>query len=153
MKPDGRNDFEDFLNGNPTYSGLRGNAMAETAFEELSRIPSIYKMTAASNAGEPAISACIGDIERLLGQQSQFDLNSNFNKQALGRMVKTILEPFGYSRVSRKRIRKGLSNFVTSAAVYSQDNQCPARLDLVVELSVRKRENGVHESSISGASK
>ena len=53
--------------------------------------------------------------------QDEFDLNVDFNKQALGRMVKTILEPFGYSWVGEKLIRKELSDFITTAAVYSLD--------------------------------
>ena len=121
MKPDGRKDFQDFLDETPICSKLEGNAMAEAAFEELSKIPNIYKMIVMSDKGEPALAACISDVEKLLRQQNQFDLNVDFNKQALGRMVKTILEPFGYYPVKEKPIREGLSGFVTSAAVYSLD--------------------------------
>jgi hypothetical protein len=54
--------------------------------------------------------------------QDEFDLNVDFNKQALGRMVKTILEPFGYSWTGQEKpIRRELSDFITSAAVYSLD--------------------------------
>lgn len=122
MKPDGRKDFQDFLDETPICSKLTGNAMAKAAFEELCKIPNIYKMIVMSEKGEPALAACISDVEKLLGQQDEFDLNVDFNKQALGRMVKTILEPFGYSWTGQEKpIRRELSDFITSAAVYSLD--------------------------------
>lgn len=122
MKSDGRKDFQDFLDETPICSKLEGNAMAEAAFEELCKIPNIYKMIVMSEKGEPALAACISDVEKLLGQQDEFDLNVDFNKQALGRMVKTILEPFGYSWTGQEKpIRRELSDFITSAAVYSLD--------------------------------
>lgn len=137
MNDNGTHDFEDFLDQQPIYSKYRNNNTAKQIYELLSNIQNIHAMLIASDSGVPALAASITEIERLFAKQKDFDLTDDFTKQALGAMVKTILEPFGYTPVKRKVIPKDKSSqFITSAAVYSRTRE--PRLNLIQKLSIER---------------
>ncbi|MCW2276951.1 hypothetical protein [Heliophilum fasciatum] len=136
MKDNGMSDFRDFIDSYPKYSKYTNNVIAEKIFELLSDLENVNKMILTSQADKPALSACIQQIEELFGEQNTFDLTDDFTKQALGTMVKVVLQPFGYDAIKQKDMPKGLSKYVRSASVYSK-NSLP-KLKLVTKLSVEK---------------
>lgn len=119
--------FEEFIKNNPNCQKFENQLEARYIFESiLSKDENIIAMVEASDAGKPALSACINEVEHFfVGQLNpEFDLTNNFTKQALGLMVKTILEPFGYTSDRQKDIPKSCnSKYVTSATVYAKTNQ------------------------------
>jgi hypothetical protein len=114
--------FRDFIAHNPNCKKYDGNPEAIHIFENiLSKDDNIIAMIDATEANKPALSACIQEVENYYKNlpSPTFDLTDNFTKQALGRMVKTILEPFGYQPDTQKDMPKSCSaEFVTSATVY-----------------------------------
>ncbi|WP_018704811.1 hypothetical protein [Anaeromusa acidaminophila] len=116
--------FSDFLQKAPNYKKFSGNAEAIHIFDTiLSEDQNIIAMIDISEAGKPALCACLAQIENYYESQSspQFDLKDNFTKQALGTMVRIVLEPFGYLTRSQKDIPKSYQpKYVTSAMTYEK---------------------------------
>ena len=114
--------FNDFILDAPNYKKYDGDPTAIYIFEDiLSKDENIIAMIDTSESNKPALSACINEVESyFLSQQNPFfDLNDDFAKQGLGRMVRTILEPFGYLPKSQKDMPKSCnSQFVKSAMTY-----------------------------------
>ena len=126
--------FHDFLAENPSCSGLTDNKDAQEVFEILSTDENIIKMLELSDQGQPALAACVEELEKWHDAKTANEFsfkakegNANFNKKAVGRMVKTILAPFGYEVSSRKAIsQKYCSGCFSSASCYKKT--APARL-------------------------
>ena len=126
--------FQDFLVENPSCSGLTDNTDAQEVFEILSTDENIIKMLELSDQNQPALAACVEELEKWHDAKTvnafpfkSKDGNENFNKTAVGRMVKTVLAPFGYEVSSRKAIsQKFCSGYFTSASCYKKT--APARL-------------------------
>lgn len=133
MNQNGTNDFNDYLDEYPKYKKFASNIVAKQIFDYLSELENINLMILASEADKPALSACIAKIENQFGNQTVFDLNDDFTKQAFGAMVKVILEPFGYLPIKQKRVS---SNTLSSASVYEKKGN--PRLELVLKLDVKK---------------
>lgn len=127
--------FEDFLIENSNCSGFTENVDAIEIFELLSEDEVIIDMIELSDQGRPALEACIKRVESWYSNQSNnlIDLNDDFTRKAIGRMIKTILLPFGYEVCSRKAISKQCgSNFFTSASCYKKTGI--ARLKVVKKI-------------------
>lgn len=116
--------FNDFIQKAHNYKKFDGNVDAIYIFENiLSKDENIIAMIDVSEVGKPALCACISEIENFYISKSTpiFDLKDNFTKQALGTMVRIILEPFGYQTKSQKYIPKSYnSQFITSAMTYTK---------------------------------
>ena len=116
--------FDDFIRKNPNCKKFDGNADAMLIFEFLSRDLGIILMLEASDAGKPALTPWAKHIEHLLLdiKNPSISLDDSFTKQAVGLMVKTILEPFGYSVWKQKDLPKSAeSTKFQSASVYRRD--------------------------------
>lgn len=123
----GLNEFSDFIDYYPKYSNkYLTNVIAKDIFDELSKLPNINQMILASNSDKPALSICISSIESKFS--SKFDFTNGFNKQAIGAMVKIILQPFGYEPIKQKKLPIGSSIYFKSASVYKLVNAPKIRL-------------------------
>lgn len=114
------------LAANPFFRGLY-----ELLMEEQNQIA----MVEASNAGKPAIEACVKQIEEYVAAhpESGIVLSDNHTKQSLGRVVKYILDPFGYTPVAKRVFsRSSESNYITSGTIYQLTVEDP-------ELIISKR--------------
>lgn len=124
--------FKDFIQNAPNYKKFDGNPQAIHIFEKiLSNDDNIIAMIDVSEAGKPALCGCLSEIEDYYQNQSSplFDLNNNFTKQALGTMVRVVLEPFGYVTNSQKSIPKNFKpKFVTSAMTYVKTGEASMRV-------------------------
>ncbi len=123
--------FDAFFKKMHIYNQYANNQMVKHIYENiLSTESNIIAMIEMSEAGKPAICACIPEIDAYFNKslstnpEPEFNLNENFPKQTLGTMVKIILEPFGYLPKSQKGIPKGVhSEFVKSAMTYQKTGE------------------------------
>jgi hypothetical protein len=129
--------FKDFLDENQICSKFEGNFDAKAIFDLLSEDENIIKMIDASEAAPrvPALTACAKLVEGYVDgrKEPQVDLNDNFTRTAVGRMVKTILRPFGYevlARSAQRNFPKSLGvKYFTSASCYEKTG--PATMKVV----------------------
>ena len=115
--------YEDFLDEYSYRERFEHDMMAKGIFEILAQDENIIAMIEYSEAGKPALAACVNQIEAFFeqGGAKGFDLSVDFNKQCVGRMVKTILRPFGYETHIQKSMPKTLeSKHFRSATSYQK---------------------------------
>ena len=115
--------FNDFLAENPNCSKYQGNPDAIAIFDLLSKDENIIGMIDASEAGQPALSACVHEIEDYFDSHPNpaIDLNDGFTRTAIGRMIKSILAPFGYEVTVQKDLPKATKGkYFTSASCYEK---------------------------------
>lgn len=141
---DGRNSFKDFFLQYPKYNKYNDNPVAEKIFSLINELKVINLMITASEQAKPALSAIVSEIEYLCENQKIFDLSDDFTKQAVGAMIKTILEPFGYEPIKQKRLPKGSSKFFSSASVYKL-NKAKQKIMLVQKLYIEKIEENIYK--------
>lgn len=128
--------FNDFLSENPNCSKFAGNTDALYIFDLLSKDESIINMVDASEAGKPALSACVKEIEEFFDNQQNpsVDLTDGFTRTAIGRMVKTILAPFGYEPTVQKDLPKAVrGKYFTSASCYEKTGTASMRIVRTIE--------------------
>ena len=95
--------YEDFIKQNPSCKKFERDKTMQDIFYFLSNDFSIIQMIDASEAGRPALSPVVENVEHFfmdLTKEYTHTLDNNFTKQAVGLMVKTILEPFGFQSAS-----------------------------------------------------
>lgn len=127
--------FQDFINSNPNCSGLASSSTAKALFDFLSQDIITIKMIEYAEIGKPALAGCVSEFEAFYDSISNPDmsLNDDFNKQAVGRMIKTILEPFGYLPTNQKAFSKSSgTKYFRSAKCYSLTG--PAYLAVVKQI-------------------
>ena len=114
--------FDDFIKQNPNYSNVFSNNEFQEVFDRiLSTDNNISAMIHASDIGVPALDACMVEIDLLLGNilEDRDDKKQVlFLKQGIGKLVKTVIEPFGYVPDSRKTMMN--HTHIKSATVYAK---------------------------------
>lgn len=113
--------FNDFLLETPICGSLRDNEDAIAIFNILSKDENIIGMVEMSDMCKPALAACVSEVEQYYDSKESptFDLKENFSKQSVGRMVKSIIAPFGYEPVTQCVMPRSLSvKYFTSATSY-----------------------------------
>jgi hypothetical protein len=112
--------FSDFIRQNPNCKKFESSEIMQEIFDFLSKDFIIIQMIDMSEAGKPALTPVARNIENFFINYGQ--ALDNFTKQAVGVMVKTILEPFGYNAYKQKNLPKSADseNFQT-ASVYRRD--------------------------------
>ncbi len=128
--------FADFIKENPNCKGFARNPEAKQIFDILSKDENIIAMIDVSANRKPAISAVVDKVENfyIKSQSNLFDLTDSIVKQALGRMVTSILRPFGYVAKRRRAMPKGCtSQFITSGRVYDKGGTATMRVVRKIE--------------------
>ena len=112
-------DFQIFINSNSMLAKLQNDVDAQKIFDILNEDAQIFAAILAIENGKPALSASIKKIEDYaLNPQCNF-FTSNFERQAVGRMQKFILAPFGY--VPNDINKSVNSKIFTVATCYEKD--------------------------------
>ena len=127
--------FEDFLKENQNCRGLGKSINAKKIFDLLSKDENIIKMIEITELGYPALAPCIKLVEKY---SNNIDMNFNdfFPKTAVGKMVKTILKPFGYESTNQKEISQIYrGKYFKSASCYKRLGK--ARLEVIVTKEIR----------------
>lgn len=115
--------FNDFIAENPNCSKFDGNPDAIAIFDLMSTDESIISMVDASEGGKPALAACVYEVEAYFDSMAKptLDLKDGFTRTVVGRMIKTILNPFGYEVTVQKDLPKASrGKYFTSASCYEK---------------------------------
>ncbi|MGE5543639.1 MAG: hypothetical protein ACM3UW_01570 [Bacillota bacterium] len=130
--------FEQFLEKYPRYKNIADNPSGRRIYAFLSQPETILNMITANNMGKPALAGCIEVLERDYACLPSFDFTiSGTVKQAIGAMVATIIEPFGYFPTGRQK-RMGASMYFSTAQFYYYDAS-RAYLEAVNVVTIRRR--------------
>ena len=114
--------YMDFIAANPNCSNFEDNTDAQKVFEFLNQDENIIKMAEYADQGKPALAGCIFELEAFFDAMTNptIDFKDGFTRTAVGRMVKAILEPFGYCVTKQKDFTKGRKGqYFTSASCYA----------------------------------
>ena len=125
--------FHDFVKSSPMLQGIAGNYDAEKIFDILNRDEQIYGAILASTNGKPALTASLKEISAYVAENpdSTFTMTV-FNKQAIGKMQKFILEPFGYAPNGKQKTIT--DNIFSSASCYEyEDGTATMRIKVTSE--------------------
>lgn len=127
--------FEDFLKENQNCRGLGKSINAKKIFDLLSKDENIIKMIEITELGYPALAPCIKLVEKY-SNNIDMNFNDSFPKTAVGKMVKTILKPFGYESTNQKEISQIYrGKYFKSASCYKRLGK--ARLEVIVTKEIR----------------
>ena len=117
--------FDDFIRQNPNCKKFENDEDMINIFYFLSQDFIITQMIDMSEVGKPALAPVAVNVEHFFMDLSKEHINSlddTFTKQAVGLMVKTILDPFGYSVWKQKDLPKNYrADKFQSASVYRRD--------------------------------
>ena len=130
--------FEDFIRQNPNCKKFETDDDMQSIFDFLSVEYVLTQLIDASEAGRPALAPVVENVEHFFMDLSKDHANSlddNFTKQAVGLMVKTILEPFGYVVWKQKDLPKksGATKF-QSASAYRLDYFAPRTMRVLKQI-------------------
>ena len=114
--------YEDFIAANPNCSNYADNSDARKVFDFLNSDENIIKMIEFADQGKPALAGCVFELENYFDSMTKpaIDFADGFTRTVVGRMAKSIIEPFGYRVTTQKdftKSRKG--KYFTSASCYS----------------------------------
>jgi len=129
--------FNDFLGRYPKYLKYGGNKEVMSVFDLLSRPESIFAMICANKTKKSALSGCVIDVTKHVKNFSNFTLkgpDADTQKQAVGSMVRSILEPFGLVPDKQIRINPVLGSPFSSATHYREDPSLQKlKISLIIE--------------------
>ena len=117
--------YEDFIKANPTCSSFEHNPDARKVFDFLNQDENIIKMIDFSDLGKPALAGCVLELETFFDGLTNptFDFNEGFNRKVDGRMIKSILEPFGYGVDRQKELPANKDRkYFKSASCYNRND-------------------------------
>ena len=134
--------FGDFIKQNPNCKKFEDDGDMQRVFDFLSQDFIIVQMIDASEAKRPALAPVAANVEHFF-IDSNFShcssLDDNFTKQAVGLMIKTILEPFGFVVWKQKDLPKNSrAEKFQSASVYQRSLAAKPRF------TVRKSIEAIH---------
>lgn len=124
--------YDDFIAANPNCSGYQDNADAQKIFDFLNQDDIIIKMIESAEQGRPALAGCVIELEAYYKtlNSTTIDFTDGFTRTVIGRMIKTIIEPFGYRVTKQKDFTKNKKGeFFTSASCYALTG--PATMHIV----------------------
>lgn len=127
--------YSDFIAQNPNCRKFENDDDMQNVFSFLSQDFIIVQMIDASEAGKPALAPVAVNVEHFFidpNKPHNNSLDDNFTKQAVGLMVKTILEPFGYTVWKQKDLPKSTNaTKFQSASTYRFNITAPRTMKIV----------------------
>jgi hypothetical protein len=126
--------FNDFIEQNLNCQKYQNDSDMLEVFAFLSQEDNIIKMLKASDENKPALAPVAVAIEQIFADPDRVHTNTlddDFTKQAVGRLIKTILKPFGYVTKIQKDLPKDVSaTKFASATVYRFDETEPRTMKM-----------------------
>ena len=126
--------YSKFITDNTNCSGFKSNKDAEKIFDFLNQDEIIIKMAECADQSKPALAGCVLELEQFYDEMKnpkdemknpKIDFNDGFTRTVVGRMVKSILQPFGYRVDGKKDLPKNCKGkYFTSASCYKLDTSC-----------------------------
>ena len=127
--------YDDFIKQNPNCKKFENDEVMQNIFYFLSQDFVLTQLIDMSEVGKPALAPVVENVEHFFMDITKTytnTLNDNFTKQAVGLMVKTILEPFGYAVWKQKDLPKSSrATKFQSASVYRRDHTKTATMRMV----------------------
>ena len=126
--------FDDFIAQNKICQNLKGNSDAEKIFDILNKDENVYNAIRISELGKPALLASVDEIENYIdeiGENTTFDLKNEQNRMNVGKMLKTILAPFGYVNVENS-VKKFEAKYFKSSSIYKKTGNATMFIKIVV---------------------
>ena len=123
--------YHDFIVSNPNCSRFSSNRDAIAIFDFLNQDDNIIKMIDYCELGKPALAACVSELEAFVDRlsQSTIHLTDGFTRTVIGRMIKTILEPFGYRPTVQKSFPKNCNvKHFSSASCYKLTGEATMKI-------------------------
>jgi len=114
--------YNDFISANPNCSNYADHKDAQKIFDFLNQDEIIIKMLELADQGRPALAGCVLELESFYESlnSTTIDFTDGFTRTVIGRMIKTIIEPFGYCVTKQKDFTKNRKGkYFTSASCYS----------------------------------
>lgn len=143
--------YADFIYENPNCSKYENNTDAQEVFDLISEDANIIEMIAMCDMCKPALTACASKIEELVEnkQLSQIAVSDGFNRTVIGRMIKTILAPFGYLPTKQNYLSKNIGAiYFTSGMCYEKRGN--ATMQIVKEIrEIPNASNTTVENNLS----
>ena len=133
--------YIDFISANPNCSNYADNKDAQRIFDFLNKDENIIKMVEFADQGKPALAGCVFELENYFDDMNSktIDFNDGFTRTVIGRMIKTILEPFGYLVTKQKDFTKNRKGkYFTSASCYALTG--PAFMHIVKRVEELKKD-------------
>ena len=128
--------FEDFLAEHRTCSNYVSNADAQAVFNLMSKDENIIRMIDVTEAGRPALLGCLKEIESYYDTLVNpiFKFSEMYPRTAVGRMVATIIKPFGYEPVKQVNFSKtNKGKYFGSATRYEKSGIARLRVVRTIE--------------------
>jgi len=117
--------FEDFIKQNPNCKKFENDDDMQNIFHFLSQDFILVQLIDSSEAGKPALAPVAANVEHFFSdtnKEHDNTLDDSFTKQAVGLMIKCILDPFGYVVWKQKDLPKSArAEKFQSASVYRRD--------------------------------
>jgi len=127
--------YDDFIKQNPNCKKFENDEIMQNIFYFLSQDFVLTQLIDMSEVGKPALAPVVENVEHFfmdITKTYTHTLDDNFTKQAVGLMVKTILEPFGYVVWKQKDLPKSSrATKFQSASVYRRDLTKTATMRMV----------------------
>lgn len=127
--------YNDFLISNPNCSKFSSNQEAIAVFDFLNQDDNIIKMIDYCEMGKPALAACVSELEAFVDHfpHPALLLTDGFTRTVIGRMIKSILEPFGYRPTVQKSFPKTCNvKYFSSASCYSLTGSATMKIEKFV---------------------
>jgi hypothetical protein len=111
--------FQDFIESSVGASPYKNNKTAEAIWDLLAEPKNVAKMIAMAAIGEPPLLACAAEVEKM--STDEFDVRkANTPKRLAGRMVRVILEPYGYvpKRKGKNYVSMDFPKFIGKESIF-----------------------------------
>ena len=135
--------YDDFIKQNPNCKKFENDEVMQNIFYFLSQDFVLTQLIDMSEVGKPALAPVVENVEHFfmdITKTYTHTLDDNFTKQAVGLMVKTILEPFGYVVWKQKDLPKSSrATKFQSASVYRRDLTKTATMRMVKRIEEVQR--------------
>lgn len=126
--------YMDFIEANKNCSGFINNEDMQELFDLLNEDEKIIKMIESSDVGKPALAGCVGEVEAWYKAKENctIDFEDPFTRTVVGRLVKTVIAPFGYEVTKQKDFTKeSKGEFFTSASCYKYNPDATITMKIV----------------------
>jgi hypothetical protein len=135
-------DFRTFVLGESVSQSLLENQDAAKVFNFLAKPQTINNMIVFSDLRLPVLSGIVESLENKFENATDFTLKNDHNRQVVGKMIKFILDFYGYFPIkninsSEKRLRNfSNAKLFKTSAVYQKINK-EAKIELVIKIIQR----------------
>lgn len=106
----------------------------------------VWVMVQASEAGKPALSGVVKELENRF--EDRFDFHNPTNRRMIGSMIKEIIYDFGFRRTSQRLVSN--SSYFSTASVYKLEEE---KVEKTVSGLFKVQEEGKSETEPEGVAK